>query len=299
MGRAHISPTPIGLVNAPSPREPIAVGSAMGRPERAGCEKGTGYFSMSHVSRDEQRKSGKSSLSPFQDAITVPVFEQGVPGVLHAFGTKSTTEFGATYMDRELTVVSVKQVHGTDVLVLPENMTSTEITEAAAGQGYDALVTTRPQTLLTVKTADCVPILLLDPARRVVAAVHAGWRGTVSRIAAKVVRVMHQQLGVHTSSLRAVIGPSIGRCCYEVDDPVLAPLKSAFAYWSEVTVETRGGRGQLDLRHLNQRQLEEEGLKPSHIAVVNLCTACHPELFYSYRRDGPGTRHMTSGIALL
>jgi polyphenol oxidase len=238
------------------------------------------------------------SMPLVQDAITLPAFGQGVSGVLHAFGTKRTAEFAAVGVEKQLAVVTMKQVHGTDVLVIPEDMNSTDIEDATAGQGYDALVTRRPQTLLTVRTADCVPILLLDPVNRVVAAVHAGWRGTVARIAAKVVGVM-QSLGVNASSLHAVIGPSIGRCCYEVDEPVLTPLKHNFAYWSDITVPSKDGRAYLDLRSLNQRQLEEAGLTPSHIGVVDLCTACRPQLFHSYRRDGPGTRHMTSGIALV
>jgi YfiH family protein len=254
---------------------------------------------MNHVSHDQQGNSGKRSLSDFQDGITVPAFEQDVSGVVHAFGTKSAVGFEAVHIEKEVAVVSVQQVHGSDVLVIPEDMSSTDIKQATSRQGYDALVTRRPQTLLSVRTADCVPILLLDPESRVVAAVHAGWRGTVARIVATVVTVMQTQLGVNTSSLRAAIGPSIGGCCYEVDDRVLTPLKRDFTYWSEVTVETQGGRAYLDLRHLNQRQLEEAGLAPSHIMVVNLCTACQPELFHSYRRDGRGTRHMTSGIALV
>ena len=269
----------------------------MGRPDISSASDGltvTGHVGQTVMDRELPQR-------PFvPGTISVPLFEAGVPGVLHAFGTRSASELrGSLSQGAELDLVSVKQVHGTEILFIPKDMDCAGMLEAAAAQGYDAIVTNRPGTWVTVRTADCVPILLMDPTSRVVAAVHAGWRGTLGRIAAKVVHVMHQRLGCGMATLRAVIGPSIGRCCYEVDEPVLAPLKHTFSYWTEVVTDTQSGRGRLDLCRLNQRQLEDLGLKSSHISMVNLCTACHPNLFYSYRRDGQGTRHMTSGIALL
>ena len=131
----------------------------------------------------------------------------------------------------------------------------------------------------------------------VIASVHAGWRGTVGGIAGQVIHLMQNAFDCKPASLHAAIGPSIGPCCYEVDEPVWAPLKRAFPYWSEVFEETGSGRGQLNLRRLNRLALEEAGVDTCRITEVNLCTACHPELFHSYRRDGAGTSHMTSGIA--
>jgi YfiH family protein len=239
------------------------------------------------------------SDTTFKDMITVPGFQKDVRGVIHAFGTRSSSEKGALHVGTGLDPVTVKQVHGTDILFIPQGMGRAEIDSTAGVQGYDAIVTNRPRTWVAVRTADCVPILLMDPARRAVAAVHAGWRGTLARITPKVVQLMREALGCDVTALRAVIGPSIGRCCYEVDEVVLAPLKRGCSYWAEVVTEKKTARGQLDLSLLNYRQLEETGLEASRITVVNLCTSCHPSLFHSYRRDGSGTGHMASGIALL
>ena len=230
-------------------------------------------------------------------AITIPVFAEGAPGVVHAFGTKSAWE-ASLHTDRPpLQVVRVQQVHGVEALLLHRRMTDSEVREAASTKGFDAIITDRPRTCVTVHTADCVPILLMGSDCGVIAAVHAGWRGTVGGIAGKVLRLMQDVFGCKLGSVRAAIGPSIGPCCYEVDEPVWAPLKRAFPYWSEVFEETGHGRGQLNLRRLNRLALEDAGMDTCRITEVNLCTACHPELFYSYRRDGTGTSHMTSGIA--
>jgi YfiH family protein len=232
-------------------------------------------------------------------AITIPVFAEGLAGVVHSFGTKSGWEPSAMNKPPgQLKIVSVTQVHGTETLLIPRRMSDTEISEAAGARGYDAIITDRRRTWVTVRTADCVPILLADDGG-VVASVHAGWRGTIDGIAGKVVRLMRNTFGCKLDSLRAAIGPAIGRCCYEVDEPVMTPLKRAFPYWSEALEETTLGRGQLALRRLNRLILEKAGVDPHRIAEVNLCTSCHTDLFYSYRRDGAGTRHMTSGIALI
>lgn len=231
-------------------------------------------------------------------AITIPLFTEGVSAVVHAFGTKSGWQ-PSVQRRAPLQIVTVNQVHGVDVLLLQGRMTDAEVREAASTKGHDAIITDRPRTWLTIRTADCVPILLMEPDHGVIASVHAGWRGAVGGIAARVVRLMQDIFGCRLGSLRAAIGPAIGQCCYEVDEPVVAPLKRAFPYWSEALQETGRGRGQLDLRRLNRLALEHAGVDPCRISGVNLCTACHSDLFYSYRRDGRGTRHMTSGIALI
>ncbi len=110
--------------------------------------------------------------------------------------------------------------------------------------------------------------------------------------------VMQDRFGSHLRSIRAAIGPSIGVCCYEVNGTVLAPLKRGFPYWADVVESVKGTKAHLDLRGFNRRQLEEAGISPDRIETVNLCTACHQDLFYSYRRDGARTGRMMSGIGL-
>ena len=196
-------------------------------------------------------------------------------------------------------VLKVKQVHGTGVLSIDRRITNWRAFEATiVSCGHDAIVTNQPDILLSIQTADCVPILFLDEVRRVVAAVHAGWRGTLGGIVTKTLLVMQNRFRCNVRTIRAAVGPSIGGCCYEVDEAVLALLKRAYPFWQEVVEQTNGSRAHLDLRRLNRRQMEEAGIERNWIEAVNLCTFCHSELFYSYRRDGKRTGRMTSGIGL-
>lgn len=189
----------------------------------------------------------------------------------------------------------------------------------------DALITAVPGLFLAVKTADCLPIMLLDPARHVVAAVHAGWNGTVLRIVRKVVRKMKSEFRTDPSDLFVALGPAIGPCCYEVDDAILVPFRRDFPGADSFIVsldqlektralprhnpvdslpESReslqaGEREpqplnatreasrsfRLDLVGANRAELRREGVPESHILTTNLCTACYPSLFFSHRRD--------------
>ncbi|HZC68018.1 MAG TPA: peptidoglycan editing factor PgeF [Nitrospirales bacterium] len=239
--------------------------------------------------------------SALEAIITVPLFAKGLVGVSHFFGTKIAPDLpGSGRNGPSLRVVTVRQVHGTEVLVLDRRSGRSFIAgggeSSTDARGYDAIVTNQSGVLVAVETADCVPILLLDPVRGVSAAVHAGWRGTLGGIVPKTVAVMQNRFGCSLRSIRAAIGPSIGVCCYEVNGTVLAPLKRSFPYWAEVVEDVKGTKAHLDLRGLNRRQLEEVGIGLTRVETVNLCTACHPDLFYSYRRDSAGTGRMISGI---
>ena len=239
-------------------------------------------------------------LSTLDSIITVPLFAKGTVGVCHYFGTKIAPGPPATAMGGPaVRVVTVRQVHGTDVLVLDRKTAgSRALAGVPVSGGHDAIVTNQPGVLVAVEAADCVPILLLDPSKDVYAAIHAGWRGTMGRIVEKTVAVMQNRFGCHVRSIRAAIGPSIGVCCYEVNGTVLAPLKRGFPFWADVVENVKGTKAHLDLRGFNRRQLEDAGISPDRIETVNLCTACHPDLFYSSRRDGARTGRMMSGIGL-
>jgi YfiH family protein len=191
-------------------------------------------------------------------------------------------------------VVSVTQVHGTDILIVDR---PAEVGTGFSG-GWDALITNQPRVLLTIRTADCVPVLFHDPVHKVVAAVHAGWRGTLAGIVPKTLSHLQQHFRSVVEEVRMVIGPSAGQCCYEVDEPVLGPLRSECPYWRHVIRERGTGRAMLDLRELVRRQAQAFGVEGAHIWTIRLCTICHPELFYSYRRDGVVKDTMVSGIML-
>ena len=166
--------------------------------------------------------------------------------------------------------------------------------------GVDGLVTKTPGLLLSVRTADCVPILLADPENKVCAAVHAGWRGTASRIAENAVKEMCLQ-GAKKETILAAIGPCIGKECYQVGqdvfDAFLASFKSGNAFFSP-DGGTEKPKYLLDLASANRAVLLDAGVKEAQISVSGLCTKCHPEWFFSHRASGPDRGTMSAFIAL-
>ena len=174
------------------------------------------------------------------------------------------------------------QVHGT-VLA--------RVTEAEAGRGALELGTTLPDTdgLLTdckdlplmLFYADCTPVLLVDTQSSAIAVLHAGWRGSVGRIAQKGVKAMHDWYGTRPEAIVAGIGPSIGPCCYEVDEKVREQARSFEGCFAPHGT----GHYLLDLWELNRRQLVEAGVKPENINAAEICTCCHNEEYFSYRRE--------------
>ncbi|MBX5467610.1 MAG: peptidoglycan editing factor PgeF [Firmicutes bacterium] len=163
--------------------------------------------------------------------------------------------------------------------------------------GVDGLYTSEAGTAVAVAVADCVPVLLAAPDHGWVAAVHAGWRGTAQGIARRAVEALVAE-GVPASAIWAAIGPSIGPCCYEVDAPVWEAMTAAFGS-DRMLVPNRPGHWRLDLWLANQMALEAAGILPGHIELLGWCTACHPEWFFSYRRDGARSGRMGGFICRL
>jgi polyphenol oxidase len=183
----------------------------------------------------------------------------------------------------------------------------------------DASLTDRPGLLLAIQTADCVPVLLVDPRKRAIAAVHAGWRGTLRRLAAKAVGQLQMQFGSQPGNLLAAMGPAIGGCCYEVGTEVTAKFAAQFRNAGEWFDELRTGdepnalqwlnmappghqppanRVHLDLRKANHAQLVEAGLLARNIFVSDLCTACRRDLLFSYRKEGALSGRLMSVIGI-
>jgi polyphenol oxidase len=234
--------------------------------------------------------------------ITVPAFASARGGVQHFFGTRRHALAFAAGVPARLSgsqgrgwLLSVKQVHGSDALVLDRPLTESD----QFSGGWDALVTDQPGVTVAVRTADCVPVLVHDPHRQVVAAIHAGWRGAVAGIVLKTFAMMATRFGSTRSDLRVSIGPSAGPCCYEVDDPVLDQLRTGLPEWESVVYDYRGRKARLDLKALIRRQVEGDGVCAHSVSSVNLCTICQDQLFYSYRREGRVNGTMVNGIALL
>jgi YfiH family protein len=176
----------------------------------------------------------------------------------------------------------VRQVHG-DAVQVSDNAHPPAV-EA------DAVVTGTPGVAACVSVADCVPILLADPRGGAVAAVHAGWRGTLARIAQRAVAALVAR-GARAEELVAAIGPSIGPCCYEVDPALLARFREAFGE------DVAAPAGRLDLWRSNLRGLEAAGVAAPRIDLLARCTACEPALFYSHRRDRGRTGRQVGYLA--
>lgn len=163
----------------------------------------------------------------------------------------------------------------------------------------DALITNEPGLFICVQTADCVPILLFDPKKKVVAAVHAGWRGTVAKIAALAVHRMTEVFGCNPLDIQAGIGPSIHMHAYEVGPEVIKAVKENFNNTGVLLKPSlQQGKAYLDLWEANKIVLTEAGLTEENIEVMGLCSFEHHDLFYSARRDGIQTGRMVSGIRL-
>jgi polyphenol oxidase len=212
---------------------------------------------------------------------------------------------------REMSLLPLRQFHS-DVVRAFESAPA----ESCRG---DASLTNRPGLLLAIQTADCVPILLADARGHAVAAVHAGWRGTLQRIVQKTIGRMRMELGTRPEDLIAAIGPAIGGCCYEVGTEVSQAFQAQFPDAAKWFDELRTGdepnplqwlnmmppghqpspkNVRLDLRAANRAQLFEAGVSAQSISVSNLCTRCRSDLFFSYRGQGPRSGRLMSVIGL-
>lgn len=164
--------------------------------------------------------------------------------------------------------------------------------------GTDGFVTNEPGVVLSSYYADCVPLFIVDPVRQAVALAHGGWKGTVKRIGAKTIETMHTHFGTKAADCLVGIGPSVGSCCYEVDEQVINPLRAEFPQWEQFVKPKENGRWNLDLWATNRQVFLDAGVPLEQIEVGGLCTACHTELFFSYRAEQGKTGRMASIIAI-
>ena len=191
-----------------------------------------------------------------------------IPWVDHGFGTR-------TDVVSQADMASLKQIHSAVVLSVD--------CAGVAGEG-DAMVTAQARVPVSIRTADCYPILLADMRNRAVAAVHAGWRGTAGRIAIRTIEQLQECYGTEPADLRVAIGPGIGGCCYQVGIEVARQFGLEEA-------------GTIDLAEMNHRLLVENGVAAEHIDVLGGCTQCDAHLFHSFRRDKERAGRMVSWIS--
>lgn len=192
---------------------------------------------------------------------------EGMSWLTHGFGTRHKEAWTPPEKTARL-----RQVHGSEVV-------SVRI-PGDHGEG-DALITSTRGLWLAVRTADCVPLLLADPERRIVAAVHAGWRGTAAGISRITVETLCVQWGCDPVNMLVAIGPCIASCCFEVGEDVAAQFPAHITRWEP--------KPHVDLVDANRQQLIAAGVPAARIETLGLCTVCDPGVFHSFRRDrGPG-----------
>ena len=204
-----------------------------------------------------------------------PSFTQ-FPWIGHGFGTRDDG-----YWTPPGQTAKLHQIHGANVVPVHA--------PGPHGDG-DALITATPALWLEIRTADCVPILIADPVQRVVAAVHAGWRGTAAAISAHTVASLAEHWHSRPSDLLVAIGPSIGPCCFEVGDEVAARFPGH--------ITRPSARFHVNLVSANHAQLARAGIPADNIATLGLCTVCNARQFHSFRRDHSDGR-MVSAIQVV
>jgi hypothetical protein len=201
------------------------------------------------------------------------------PWLQHGFGTR----LSAGWPDAG-GLATAQQIHSDQVLVATQ--------PGHLGPG-DAIISKQPGVTVAVRTADCLPILIVDPRTRAVAAVHAGWRGVVAEIAPKAVEAMRLEFGSRPEDLEIAIGPGIGPCCFEVGPEVATQFRAFFPERNDLYFRVK-----LDLAETVIRQLGRNGVTRGQIDTSDLCPCCKPELFESYRRDREKAGRMVAAAGI-
>jgi YfiH family protein len=213
-----------------------------------------------------------------------------IPWLLHGFTTRRTGDFGNGASDNEslrrleadgMQLRTARQIHSNRVCLLGRGGQAPPWQRPEG----DALATDLAGYILGVRTADCLPLLLVDRERRAVASVHAGWRGTQQRIAAGAVDAMRDRFGSEPGSLEVAIGPGIGACCFEVGPEVAEQFHPSLVAPPLQSAQSSPARPHIDLVEANRRQLLEQGIAERHLWSAGHCTFCCAEDFFSYRRN--------------
>jgi len=203
---------------------------------------------------------------------------------IHAFGTRSGSVRAALDIDPN-NIVCLKQIHSADILVATANDRSKILQPSPEGDG---LITNEPNVALVVFSADCVPILLHDPIKNVIGAVHAGWRGTATDIVGKAVQKMASHFDCSPSDIKAAIGPCISKCCYETDADVANAISSHEAVSAK--------KFMVDLKEANRLLLVNSGV--SDIFISDECTSCNCDKYWSHRKT-KGKRGTQAAVIML
>lgn len=190
------------------------------------------------------------------------------------------------------------QVHKCNIKIVNENDRGKGIVKERDYKEIDGLITNNKNIVLSTVYADCVPIFYLDVVKKVIALAHAGWRGTVNKIAGKIIDEMVINFESNPKDIYVGIGPSIGSCCYEVDENVITKFKKNFNNSNDFIKKTSKNKWALDLWHANYSLLLEKGVLKNNITCSGLCTSCNVDSFFSYRKENGNTGRMGAFIML-
>jgi len=198
----------------------------------------------------------------------------------HVYQNKDRVAMAFGFDPKRLVLLKQMQQDGILLLKEPPGILPTPLE-------YDALVTNSPEMFLGILTADCIPIFVVDRKRKVIAAVHVGRKGTSLHITTKVLKKLWKEFGCSSEDLIVTLGPSIGPCCYEIDEKVFS------TGWEPFSIPRGESKWMVDLAEINIDQIKKEGVKEEQIFRIDLCTSCHSDLFFSYRKEGQTGRQLS------
>lgn len=248
---------------------------------------------FNHLLHAISTRNGGYSTGPYQTLnLGIDTGDEDGAVLNNYFAVSRALEF-----DLSLLVAS-RQVHGAQVICVGNEHTKLSQSPLVLPlTGYDALITAELFITLMVRVADCVPVILFDPFQQVAAVAHAGWRGTLARIAEQTVAVMMCRYNCMPENILAGIGPSIGPCCCEVQREV-AKLFSSKKPDMDSCIQRRENSLFLNLWEANRRQLMMQGIPEGNIEVAQVCTACRTDLFFSHRREQGKTGRFGAFVGL-
>ena len=197
-------------------------------------------------------------------------------------------------------IVMSRQTHTTNVHIVTKDDIGKGVTVENDLENTDGLITNEKGIAITTFSADCVPLFFVDTENKVIALAHAGWRGTVNGIALETVKKMTENFGTKPENIVAAIGPSIGKCCFQVDMPVVSEFMDKIENAKRfIEKDTEEGKFKIDLWGVNAFLMEKAGILKENIEITDLCTMCNPELFYSHRVMGNARGSMVAVMELI
>lgn len=193
-----------------------------------------------------------------------------------------------------------KQIHDTKIKTVTKEDCGCGAVFESKISGFDGYITNEPEVVLVTFHADCVPLFFVDPIRKVIGLSHSGWRGTVKKIAMETVKEMQKAFNCNPQHMIAAIGPSIGGCCFQVDQPVVNEFLNEMPFVGQYIHcdENEKGKFKIDLWGINRELMMKAGIPSENIQVTDYCTMCHDDLFYSHRKMGEERGSLAAFLSL-